>query len=40
MMAFYIPGIAMITEWTQQACTDSIEHIISLIIVHLKPGVK
>ena len=32
IMAFYIRGlIAIITEWIKQDCTDSVEHIISVI---------
>lgn len=32
IMAFYIRGlIAIITEWIKQGCTDSVEHIISVI---------
>lgn len=32
IMAFYIHGlIAIITEWIKQGCTDSVEHIISVI---------
>ena len=32
IMAFYIRGlIAIITEWIKQGCTDSVEHIISII---------
>ncbi|MGN0437296.1 MAG: TetR/AcrR family transcriptional regulator [Lachnospiraceae bacterium] len=32
MMAFYIKGImAIITQWIKEDCTDSIEHVISVI---------
>ena len=32
IMAFYIRGLmAIITEWIKQGCTDSVEHIISVI---------